>query len=74
MAKLTMSNVEFQRVDTSRGIMRGLRERVSRTSYHFGRTMVEEFLIAKDTPRSCSKASKNVEQFILSRSDLPSSK
>ena len=48
-----MSYVEFQHVNTSHGIMRGLRARLSSTLYHLGRTMVDEFLIALDKPRSC---------------------
>lgn len=51
-AKLSMSKVEFQHVRTSRGIIRGSSCRSLRTSHHFGRTMVEEFLIPNADLRS----------------------
>jgi hypothetical protein len=41
-----MSNVEFHRVDTSRGIMRALSPNSSRISYQRGRIIVDEFLMA----------------------------
>lgn len=47
-----MSNVEFQRVVTSRGMMHLTSLRSSRIEYHFGRRMVDEFFSAYAILRS----------------------
>ena len=51
-ANSSMLNVEFQQVDMSRGIICSFRLRDLRTFYHWGRAIVEEFLMAKETPWS----------------------
>ena len=52
IANSSMLNIEFQHIDTSCGIIHGFRLRESRTLYHWERAIVEEFLLAKETPRS----------------------
>src|SRR5271170_2488879 len=55
MAKLSMSKVEFQRVATSRGIMRTMRPRSSSFMFHCGRRIVEEFLMAFASALICKR-------------------
>src|SRR5271168_1092693 len=55
MAKLSMSKVEFQRVATSRGIMRTLRQRSSSFMFHCGRRIVEEFLMVFASALICKR-------------------
>ena len=49
----SMSNVEFQRVDTSRGMSRGVSLSLSQVRRHSGRREVGELTILKESLRIC---------------------
>lgn len=70
MAKVNMSYVEFQRVETSRGIIRPSSLRRSSSLNHSGRIKVVEFLTANENLRSYMSYSNQVN---LSKSFFVSS-